>query len=159
MRLTVDANRRVRVEGSVDVPLAADDVWRRMAHAEQFLCMDPLHREVRAVGGERIGPGSAIVIKHRLLGVGPDRVGRMLRWREGRGYVFSDLSARGLRTGFPHVCSYDVAPLGPKASRVTIGARGRWTTAWTPRWLIKAWLWWVVRSTEDEVRLALALGR
>ena len=93
-----------------------------------------------------------------MFGLGPDRIGRVLKWQEGRGYVVSDLSSRGMRVGFPHVCSIDVAPLGEHTSRLTIGARGRWTATWWPRPLVRLWLWWVLRSTEGRV-MALALSR
>ncbi len=69
----------------------------------------------------------------------------------GRGYVVSDLSRRGVRVGFPHVCSYTVRPRGERACRLYIGARGRWTATRAPRPLDRAWLWRVLRATEARV--------
>jgi hypothetical protein len=122
-----------------------------MTDVERFLCLDPLHRAIRVEGDGPLSVGSRFILPHRLLGVGPDRVGRLLRWREGAGYAISDLSRRDVTVGFPHICTYEVVATGAHTCRLTIGARGRWTATWTPRWVVKAWIWWVLKATESRV--------
>ena len=51
------------------------------------------------------------------------RRGRVCWWREGVGFAVSDLSMRGGRVGFPHVCGYRVRPMishSPSVKRDTI---------------------------------------
>ena len=159
MRIVIDKKWRVKAQSAIIVPLPAGAVWGQMRDWQRFITRDPLHRSVRVTGKGSASDtprGTRIVIEHRLLGIGPDRVGRILRWREGCGYVFSDLSGRGVRRGFPHVCSYEVEVLTEDTCRVTAWVRGKWTATWIPRWAARAWIWWVLRGTE--VRLASELA-
>jgi len=153
MRITIDRARRVRATSSIELPLPASAVWGQMRDARRFLTLDPLHRRVITPYScePLLRQGDHLRIPHRLAGVGPDRVGRVLRWVEGRGYVISDLSQRGPRRGFPHVCAYWLDSVSPTRSRLRIDIHGRWTARWTTRALARAWLWWVMRATEQRI--------
>jgi hypothetical protein len=151
MKIDISPSWRIHARGSVDVPLSATAVWGQMRDIAEFLCIDPLHSRVLAPPGlsGAMLLGSSIIIQHRFLGIGVDRIGRVLRIDDGHGFVVSDLSIRGTRVGFPHVCIYRLEPLTPDRSRIHITARGKWTATWLPRLFIKAWLWWILRSTES----------
>lgn len=155
IRLTITRDWRVDAAGSVDLPTPAAAVWSVMRDLERFLTADPLHARVLfrfLPHPSRTFLGARMVIQHRFLGLGPDRLSTVLTWREGHGFSVSDLSSHGVRAGFPHICTFEVQPLSETASRLTIGARGRWTATWVPRPLIRLWLWWVIRATEHSVR-------
>jgi hypothetical protein len=157
MKLSLTHDGRIHAEQSFEVPLSATAVWGQMRDYRRFLSLDPLHVRVEVAGQGRTPPkGDRLIIAHRLFGIGPDRVGRVLRWNEGHGYAISDLSTGGPRTGFPHVCSYSVAPVAAERSRITLGARGRWTARWVPGWAVRMWLWWVLSETEAHIRAELA---
>jgi hypothetical protein len=154
MQLTIDERWRVRCSHEIQLPLSDSVVWGQMRDLRRFLTLDPLHREIHwpEQNTRAIPPvGSPILIEHRLLGIGPDRLGRLLFWREGRGYAVSDLSQRGVRVGFPHICAYEVESCGERASAIHISVRGRWTAAWMPRATVKLWLWWVMFSTGQHI--------
>lgn len=152
--IQINVRDRGRVDASVtvEVPLAASTVWGQMRDITSFVTIDPLHHRLRLEQADDAPfpppAGVAIVLEHRLFGIGPDRIGRLLRWREGEGYALSDLSKRGVTQGFPHICTYNVEPVDAQSSRVRVGARGRWTATWMPRWMIHAWLRWVLTHTE-----------
>lgn len=163
MKISIDRQWRISAESYLELPLAAISVWGQMRDVARFLSMDPLHTNVQLVkpGGNhpaRTGSlkGCEIVLPHRLLGIGPTRRGRILTWREGRGFAISDLSRRSPHVSFPHICTYEVVSTGPERCRLTIGARGKWTATWMPRWLVWAWLWWVLRATEGRVAMEMA---
>lgn len=151
---------RVRARCELRVPLPASAVWGQMRDFRRFLTLDPLHVRVEEVRGseprgEHWPRGAEFLIEHRLLGLGAVRRGRVLSWKEGRGFAISDLSNRGARKSFPHVCTYEVVPEGEHASRLILGAAGRWTARWVPRPLVRAWLWWVLKSTELHIQTEL----
>jgi hypothetical protein len=151
LTVVIDRQWRVRAARTLDLPLPASAVWGQMRDFRRFIAIDSLHTTVIAPPGaiDVANPaGAPLIIPHRFLGIGPDRIGRILRWHEGRGYVFSDLSRRGVRSGFPHVCAYEVSAAGPEHSRLTVWARGKWTAVWVPRPLARLWVWWVMRATE-----------
>lgn len=106
-----------------------------MRNWRSFLECDPLHVRVERLSPAQ--PHADLLIRHRLLGFGPDRVGGMLMLAEGEGFAVSDLSRRGVRVGFPHVCTFHLSPLGSGASLITVGVRGRWTAPCVPRPLIR----------------------
>lgn len=95
--------------------------------------------------------GFGLGLKHRFLGLGVDRVGRVLKWDEGRGFAVSDLSRRGVRRRFPHVCAFRLEPLDGGRSRLHVSAIGRWTATWMPRWLVRGWMWWVLAGTRGRI--------
>jgi hypothetical protein len=158
VNLTISRDWRVHASTEIDLPLPAGAVWGQMRDLPGFLALDPLHARVAVTArGPGVSPaGDRLIIAHRFLGLGPDRVGRVLRWGEGRGYAISDLSRRGPRQGFPHVCTYELRALGPYDCTLTVGARGRWTATWMPRWAAKAWLAWVLLSTRAHIFTAMA---
>lgn len=146
----------------MDVPVSVAVAWGEMRDLSRFLAIDPLHARVRVINGpeRHAGQGSRLVIEHRFLGIGPDRVGRVLRWREGSGFAISDLSKRGGDVGFPHVISYDLTPIGPDRCRLDISTRGRWTAIRVPRLLAWFWLWWIANETRlDLQRWAREIGQ
>lgn len=149
MKIEVDRRGILRAEHRLEIPLPAGAVWWQMRNWRRFLTLDPLHREIVPLGEQR---GCAeFRIPHRLLGLGPDRVGRMLCWEEGHGYAISDLSARGVGVGFPHICTYRVDPKGPRASVVLLGVKGKWTARFVPRWVVRLWVGWVLLATGARV--------
>ncbi len=153
MKIDINSTWRVHAAGSVEVALPAQTVWGQMRDVAGFLCIDPLHARVLVEQGRHGATllGSNVLIEHRVLGVGPDRLGRVLKFEEGRGFAVSDLSKRGVKVGFPHVCVYELEEMDATHSRIHVSARGKWTATWMPRWMVKVWLWWILRSTESMI--------
>lgn len=157
MHIEVDHRWRVKASCDLILPMRATAAWGQLRDWMRFACVDPLHARIRILspprpGGGRTPQGTAIAIEHRLFGIGPDRIGRMLLWCEGQGFAFSDLSKRGVDVGFPHICTYALQPINESTCRLIIGARGRWTAPWWPRWLVRIWLGWVLRETRGCIR-------
>ena len=144
----------MHVSASVCVPLGASAVWGQMRDFSWFTTLDPFHVQVR-VSAPRYRAGARLVIEHRFLGIGFKRVGRILKWTEGLGYCFSDLSASGVRKGFPHVYCYRIQPVDEQTTHIEVSVRGRWTTTLFPCWLVKLWLRFVMASTGARIRLAM----
>jgi len=166
MRTHFGAGGAVHARISFEIPMAADRVWEHMRDFRRFICVDPLHQRARFTtpGNDASPAGRTIVVEHRLLGCRVDRVGRVLKWTEGTGFAFSDLSRRGVHVGFPHVCYYRLDSLTPTVSRLTVGARGKWTSRSFPRWAARLWLKWVLAATKGCIiwrmtRAALAASR
>jgi hypothetical protein len=154
MMPSVDRRWRVQARAAVELPLPAPVVWGQMRDLARFLTVDPLHARVLVAPSADPGRGwrgIPLVIEHRLAGFGPDRVGRVLTWHEGIGYSISDLSRRGPRCGFPHVCTYHLQPSAAGCT-LTVSARGLWTARFLPRWAVRLWLWWVLGSTTGHIR-------
>ncbi len=147
-------NARVQVTATVHVPLSLHLVWGRMRDFAWFTTLDPFHARVRVLAPHcRVGAG--LIIDHRFLFIRIVRVGRILRWVEGAGYCFSDLSARGARRGFPHIYSYQVYALNEHASCIEVSVTGRWTANRLPRWLTKLWLRFVMAHAAARIRIAM----
>ncbi|MCX5660970.1 MAG: hypothetical protein NTW19_14795 [Planctomycetota bacterium] len=138
MRVTLDRRWRVRLWVEVGLPIEARRVWLHVRRVERFATRDPFHWRVSLDGPARVG--CAMVIEHRYAGWRVDRVGRILRWDEGRGYAFSDLSKRGPGVGFPHIYEYRVAATGAGSCMVIVRVRGTWTARAWPRWAVRLWL-------------------
>jgi hypothetical protein len=139
------------------IPLPADEVWTLVGNLRHFACIDPFHQRILVLGPE-LKPGVELAIQHGALGISWVRFGRLLYWREGEGYAFSDLSPRGPGRGFPHVFTVEVSPAGPgeaRRARLTIHVRGRWTAHWLPRWVRQLWLQSVCTAHLRLLRLAL----
>ena len=151
MRIAIDDQWRVHATNSLIVPMRASVVWGQMRDLRWFLTIDPLH--ARAIldsptpGLPRWPRGAKLVLSHRLLGIGPDRIGRVLKWTEGCGFAISDLSKRGPRKGFPHVCCYELHRIDDRSCQISVSVRGRWTLRMLPRFIARAWLWWVMHET------------
>jgi hypothetical protein len=164
MSVQIRSGGRVHAEEVIDLPMPASAVWGQMRDLKRFLTLDPLHIDVRRTDADAPSdcePTSmrrcSLTIRHRLLGVGVDRRSRVLWWREGRGYAVSDLSTRGVRVGFPHVCKYEVERITPDRSRLRVSATGKWTAVWMPTWMIRAWMWWVMRATRSRIEIELQM--
>src|SRR5437868_5254284 len=100
MRIIVDQHWRVDAAADLSLPMQAATAWGQMRDWRRFMIIDPLHVRVRVLderkGRQNLSPaGLTLIIEHRFLGIGPNRIGRMLRWREGQGFAFSDLSQMG----------------------------------------------------------------
>lgn len=100
-----------------------------------------------------------IRLSHRYMGLRFERVGRILSWREGIGYAFSDLTRRGPRAGFPHVFSFRLEPVDDGHCRLHVRVRGLWTARAIPRWLARLWLWWVFSHIPRSVEAELLMYR
>ena len=78
------------------------------------------------------------------------RFGKIIAWREGSGYTFSDLSSHGPKQGFPHAFMINLQPLTSDETepltRLTIQVRGRWTSRLAPAWFGRLWVWLVCRE-------------
>ena len=145
----------VTCRAAFELPLAPISVWGQIRDFSCYARQDFFHDDPQVEGIPR--RGAAITLTHRYAALRFRRVGRILVWREGVGYSFSDLSRRGPRVGFPHVFSYRIEPLGPDATRLHVVVRGRWTARWIPHLFARLWLWWVfghvVRSIRNELLL------
>jgi hypothetical protein len=160
MHVQIDDRWRVNAAISFDLPISAPTLWGHMHEFQQFITHDPLHSRVLIRGRRGTATlaspfGLELLISHRLLGVGPDRIGRIVRWREQQSFAFSDLSKRGTRVGFPHVCMYDIKSVSDDGCRLTFAARGRWTARWVPRLVVKVWLSWVLLETRRCIQSGL----
>ncbi len=162
MSVRLSRGGHVHAEEVISLDMPASAVWGQMRDFRRFLTLDPLHSDVREFGRRAIAPsnaanpkGTRLTIRHRLFGIEIDRVSKVLWWREGRGYAVSDLSRRGVRVGFPHVCRYEVEADGPYRSRLRVSATGKWTARWTPAWMVRVWMWWVMRATRARIEVEL----
>jgi hypothetical protein len=140
---------------TLDLARPAEEVWDAMADPTRFVTIDPFHSRVIVMEGS-LRPGAAIVLEHRAFGVRFHRFGKLLSWREGNGYAFSDLSARGRDGFFPHVFTFAVEPTTPGRSRLTIRVRGLWTSTRLPRSLGRVWFRFVSREHARMLSKALA---
>jgi hypothetical protein len=140
----------LRIELFLDRP--ADEVWSEMADFASFTCIDPFHERVIVQAAE-FRSGVDLILVHCIFGFRFLRFGRLLTWRNGHGYAFSDLSGRSKRHGFPHVFFYSVEPEGDSAlhsSRLTVCVRGKWTAPWTSR---RVGMWWLRYVCYEHARL------
>ena len=150
---------KVRAHFALDVAQPQSEVWRIIADLPRFLCIDPYHTQVTPLClDER--PGVHLVLEHNAFGVRFRRFGRLLSWREGHGYSFSDLSALGPTRGFPHVFSVGLEPVGDAETgrswtRLTVTVKGKWTARWIPRALALSWLKYTCREHLRLLRGAL----
>lgn len=158
MKITITSNWRVDAQKRIRIGAPAISVWGQMRDVPWFLTRDPLHARVQRTDG---APANApwsnaqVLVSHRILGIGPDRVGRVLAWKEGRGYAISDLSRRGITTGFPHICAFQVVPFNEFSCDLVISTRGRWTATFLPRTVVRIWLWWVLAATQARLEADL----
>lgn len=138
----------------LDVPRPCGEVWRIVADLPGFLCIDPFHARV-CVLGPRLEAGASLVLEHRAFGLTFLRFGRLLRWDEGRGYAFSDLSVRGPGRGFPHAFFVTVERGEGARTWLRVRVRGRWTARWLPLGLGQLWLRYVCAEHARLLRAAL----
>jgi hypothetical protein len=136
--------RIVEVVITLTVVRSPEHLWNQISDLPRFLTIDPFHDEVTLMR-DQPAKGVDLVLSHNAFGRRFLRFGRILAWREGVGYTFSDLSARGPRVGFPHVFMVRIEPRGDVA-RLTIRVRGRWTSRLVPVWLGRLWIRLVCRE-------------
>jgi hypothetical protein len=142
--------RTVSIAMSLEVARSAEQLWRMVSDLPQFLTIDPFHERVTLMR-ERPAVGVDLTLWHNAFGLRFLRFGRIIAWQENSGYAFSDLSARGPQTGFPHVFTVQVEAL-PSASgaaarsRLTVRVDGRWTSSLVPVWAGRCWIWLVCRE-------------
>ncbi len=148
LSVVVTPSRRVACIATVALPLSAGAVWGQLRHLPTAAVHDPFHARVA------VGPDGSLVIEHSYFGVRTRRVGRVLWWREGVGFAFSDLSRRDAAAAFPHVLSYRLEPTGQQSCRLHVRVGGRWTLP-GPRWVGHVWLrgvfGHVVRTARNEL--------
>jgi hypothetical protein len=158
MRIRINARGVVDCHAIFEVPLSAGATWGQLRGFNQYARQDFFHAELEIEGGIPRA-GAALKISHRFLGLRFARVGRILIWREGIGYSFSDLSLRGPRSAFPHVFSFRIEPNVTNVCRLHIRVKGLWTARHIFRPMAWLWLWWVfgqvVRSTRNELLIYL----
>jgi hypothetical protein len=143
--------RRIRTRITITTPMALDQLWRRVADLPRFLVIDPFHERVILMR-ERPATGVHVVLEHNAFGRRFERFGRILTWREGAEFAFSDLSRRGTRVGFPHAFFVFVRPSadGQPGSELSIEVRGKWTSRWIPP---RFGRWWVHYVSCEHARL------
>jgi hypothetical protein len=159
MKLHISPKWRIRLEGTIPIAAPASAVWGQMRDVEWFLTRDPLHARIRRTDGLPASapwPRAPIILSHRILGIGPDRVGRILGWKEGRGYAVSDLSRRRPDRAFPHILAYRLRPAGENACSLILTVRGQWTATWLPRPIVQLWLRWISFATHTRLAADLA---
>ncbi len=140
-RVEVDGRWRVRLLHRRLLPMSVEDSWRELRDFQRFSCLDHFHRQVVIEGP--IAEGTRIRIQHSYAGVAFWRVGRILRWVEGRRWAFSDLSVRdSAARGFPHVFDVRIEAQEPGTSLLELRVAGRWTARFLPRRLVRCWLAW-----------------
>jgi hypothetical protein len=149
------------LRSELDVARPVEEVWARMVDLPGFVTIDPMHDRVIVQGpGGELKPGVELTIEHVAFGITFLRFGKLLTWRDGCGYSFSDLSPRGALGVFPHVFDFSLEPgegeSGTGSSRLTISIRGKWTSRLWPRWLGLPWVRYVSREHARMLRAALA---
>jgi hypothetical protein len=149
--VTVFKSGRVECIASATLPMTARRAWGQIRDFHRFACHDHFHRAI-SIDGSVPRAGAAISIEHQFGPFHVRRVGRIVRWREGDGFAFSDLSMRGIKRGFPHIMSIRVMDdVAKESCQLTLRVSGRWTLP-SPRWITKAWLGWVTASIFQRTR-------
>ena len=139
----------------IDTARPSEEVWAMLADLPRFVTIDPMHDRV-IVQGTELKPGVELTIEHMVFGLTFLRFGKLLTWRDGRGYSFSDLSPKGALGIFPHVFDFAVEPVEAGGSRLTVSIRGKWTSRWLPRRLALFWIGYVSREHARMLRAALS---
>lgn len=158
IQICVDRHYRVNCRLELAVPISHSACWGQMRDVASFATMDPFHARVH-LRTPAPQTGCRLVIEHRLGWLRLDRMGRILWYRERRGYAFSDLSGRGPTKGFPHVYVYEVRSVAPGESSLRVTVRGRWTARWLPRWAVRIWLRWVMAQIGTRIEHAMLMYR
>jgi len=146
--------RQIDIAISLDVPRSQEELWKQISDLPHFLTIDPFHDQVTLMR-DMPAVGVDLVLSHNAFGWRFLRFGRIIAWREGSGYTFSDLSPRGSKQGFPHVFMIDLQPVATASenrtttrllTRLSIRVRGRWTSSISPGWVGRLWVWLVCRE-------------
>ena len=152
--VAVSRGWRVTCRAHFELPVSLPVAWGQLRDFRRFAAQDFFHTAVR-VASPGVRAGAALEIDHRFGPFRTTRVGRILCWRENEGYSFSDLSANGPRSAFPHTYRYRLRPVSPGRCTVEITVAGRWTTTRVPRPLVRLWLRWVFSHIAASVRNTL----
>lgn len=151
MTIRVLPSRRVICRATVTLPLTARQAWGQLRDFHRYAAHDHFHAGFVIDGGvPRAGAG--LTIEHRYGFFRTTRVGKILFWREGVGYAFSDLCRHDAQRAFPHVLRMTLEDRPTEGTcQLMIRVTGRWT-ARTPRWVGRLWLAWVFVSIVQRVR-------
>jgi hypothetical protein len=146
----------------IDLPMSTVTVWGQLRDLRSSATHDPFHKTI-SIDGNRPRPGAHLQIEHQYLLFKTTRVGRILIWREGCEFAFSDLCRSDPTRAFPHVIRYRLEPINDRQSRLHLIVTGRWTLG-GPRWIGRIWLSWVfwrvVTTTTNQLLIfAVATGR
>ncbi len=150
IEIGLDRRWRVSLKIDVETPMPATEAWRQLTDLRRFACVDIFHRRLIWAAREN-KVGGTFFLEHKFLFWSVMRNGRVLTWREGSSYSFSDLSERDPQLGFPHVYCFRVEPLAGGCSRVTLQITGRWTAQWIPRPLVRIWFRWILLHTREKL--------
>jgi len=142
--------RKLEIAMSLDVARSPADVWALISDLPRFLTIDPFHDQITLMR-EQPAVGVDLVLSHNAFGRRFLRFGKIIAWREGSGYTFSDLSPRGPKVGFPHVFMINLQSLASPEdptplTQLSIIVRGRWTSRWVPVIVGRLWVWLVFRE-------------
>lgn len=147
IRTHVSPTYRVRAELTLRWPVTRAFAWQHMADLPRFATADIFHERIHGLS-DGIAIGKQIWIDHAFGPVYLQRTGRLLRWREGEEYAFSDLSLRHPHRAFPHVYDYRLSPLPDGSTQLQQIVTGKWTATWMPRELVRCWLALVMKCNE-----------
>jgi len=128
-------------------PVAQEFAWQLMADLPRFATADIFHERIHGLS-DGIELGKRIWIDHAFGPVYLQRTGRLLLWREGEEYAFSDLSLRNPLRAFPHAYIYRLSSLPDGSTQLQQIVTGQWTATWMPRWLVWCWLAAVMKCNE-----------
>lgn len=151
MSVRISGGGAVDCRSWIDLPLKAVSVWGQIRDFQRFARHDLFHSSIE-IEGAVPRAGASLKLSHRYAGIEVERIGRILIWREERGYAFSDLSKRGSQAAFPHVFSYVVHKRGDRSCRLEIRVRGKWTSMHVPHWAARIWLAWAFGEVVRKVR-------
>ncbi len=151
--------RAIAIWIETTTPLSPAQLWRRISNLPEFLTIDPFHEQV-TLTRDRPAAGVQLVLQHNAFGRRFQRFGRILRWREGEGYAFSDLSAQGKRVGFPHIFIVSIMPRGSDETNtlLVVEVKGRWNSRVIPVWLGRLWIRLVCLDHARLLRRAVETG-
>ncbi|CAN5566846.1 hypothetical protein BH10PLA1_BH10PLA1_15680 [soil metagenome] len=139
----INKTGRVNCVTAIALPITARQAWGQLRDFHRYASHDPFHAGLE-IDGRTPRAGASLHILHRYGPFRVQRIGKILRWIEGRQFAYSDLSLRGPRRGFPHVLKMTVVEQ-PVGCVLTIQVTGKWTAP-TPRWITSLWLRWVMRE-------------
>lgn len=156
MIIGAETDGRVACTALLHLELSSQCAWGQLRDFRRFASHDYFHQDVRVEHG-RPRPGARLLLAHQFGLWRVRRHGRILVWREGIGFAFSDLSLDGPHNGFPHVLMYRLEPVSAVRSCLHITVRGRWTAGWIPVWARRLWLAWVFQHIVASARNELLL--
>jgi hypothetical protein len=148
--IRITPSGRVDCRAALRSPLSPGQVWGQIRDFRTYARQEFFHAEIE-IGGGIPRAGATLQLTHRFLGFRLQRVGRICRWKEGDGFAFSDLSCRGVQSGFPHTFSYRLRAANPAGCKVEIRVAGKWTASKIPRWLAWLWLRWIMQFAAQRV--------